>query len=234
MVESEDFGAANGPVEVVADHEPTSEPEATESQYAPNSIAVLPFANRSANPEDAYFVDGIHDDLLTHISKIGAIKTISRTSVMQYRGSSKSIPEIAASWVSPPFWKVVCNGRETKIRINVQLIDARTDEHLWAEIYDRQLLTTNIFAIQSEIAEAIAEALRMTLSPREQQRIHSVPTESLAAYEAYLIGKQRLAKRTTQSLAEAEEYFRQAVELDPRYALAWVGLAGRVYASILV
>ena len=213
------------PVEVVTDHEPTSEPEATESQYPPNSIAVLPFANRSANPDDAYFVDGIHDDLLTHISKIGAIRTISRTSVMQYRGSSKSIPEIAAELGVATILEGGVQRAGDQVRINVQLIDARTDEHLWAEIYDRQLLATNIFAIQSEIAEAIAEALRMTLSPREQQRIRSVPTESLAAYEAYLIGKQRLAERTKESLAEAEEYFRQAVELDPRYALAWVGLA---------
>ena len=213
------------PVEVVTDHEPTSEPEATESQYPPNSIAVLPFANRSANPDDAYFVDGIHDDLLTHISKIGAIKTISRTSVMQYRGSSKPIPEIAAELGVATILEGGVQRAGDQIRINVQLIDARTDEHLWAEIYDRQLLTTNIFAIQSEIAEAIAEALRMTLSPREQQRIRSVPTESLAAYEAYLIGKQHLEKRTKESLAGAEEYFRQAVELDPRYALAWVGLA---------
>jgi len=218
-------GQSTAPVEVVTDHEPTSEPEATESQFPPNSIAVLPFANRSANPDDAYFVDGIHDDLLTHISKIGAIKTISRTSVMQYRGSSKSIPEIAAELGVATVLEGGVQRAGDQIRINVQLIDARTDEHLWAEIYDRQLLTTNIFAIQTEIAEAIAETLRMTLSPREQQRIRSVPTESLAAYEAYLIGKQRLAKRTTQSLAEAEEYFRQAVELDPRYALAWVGLA---------
>jgi TolB-like protein len=192
------------PVEVVTDHEPTSEPEATESQYPPNSIAVLPFANRSANPDDAYFVDGIHDDLLTHISKIGAIKTISRTSVMQYRGSSKSIPEIATELGVATILEGGVQRAGDQVRINVQLIDARNDEHLWAEIYDRQLLATNIFAIQSEIAEAIAEALRMTLSPREQQRIRSVPTESLAAYEAYLIGKQRLAKRTTQSMAEAD------------------------------
>jgi TolB-like protein/Tfp pilus assembly protein PilF len=213
------------PAAAVIDTIQTQGPEPAEPQYPPNSIAVLPFANRSANPDDAYFVDGIHDDLLTHISKIGAIRTISRTSVMQYRGSSKSIPEIAAELGVATVLEGGVQRAGDQIRINVQLIDARTDEHLWAEIYDRQLLTTNIFAIQSEIAEAIAEALRMTLSPREQQRIRSVPTESLAAYEAYLIGKQRLAKRTTQSLAEAEEYFRRAVELDPEYALAWVGLA---------
>ena len=182
------------PVEVVTDHEPTSEPEATESQYPPNSIAVLPFANRSANPDDAYFVDGIHDDLLTHISKIGAIKTISRTSVMQYRGSSKPIPEIAAELGVATVLEGGVQRAGDQIRINVQLIDASTDEHLWAEIYDRQLLATNIFAIQSEIAEAHSGGtLQTTLSPREQQRNRLVPTESFAAYEAYLVGKQRLA-----------------------------------------
>ena len=144
---------------------------------------------------------------------------------MQYRGTSKSIPEIATELGVATVLEGGVQRAGDQIRINVQLIDARTDEHLWAEIYDRQLLATNIFAIQSEIAEAIAEVLRVTLSPKEQQRIDSVPTDNLAAYEAYLIGKQRLAKRTTQSLAEAEEYFRQAVELDPRYALAWGGLA---------
>jgi len=197
----------------------------TQKEIKSNSIAVLPFANRSANPEDAYFVDGIHDDLLTLISKIGAIKPISRTSVMQYRESSKSIPEIAAELGVATILEGGVQRAGDQIRINVQLIDARTDEHLWAEIYDRQLLATNIFAIQSEIAETIAETLRMTLLPREQQRIRSVPTESFAAYEAYLIGKQSMEKRTKESLAKAEEYFRQAVELDPRYALAWVGLA---------
>jgi TolB-like protein/Flp pilus assembly protein TadD len=197
----------------------------TQEEIKSNSIAVLPFANRSANPEDAYFVDGIHDDLLTHISKISAIRTISRTSVMQYRESSKTIPEIAAELGVATVLEGGVQRAGDQIRINVQLIDARTDEHLWAEIYDRQLLATNIFAIQSEIAEAIAETLRMTLSPREQQRNRSVPTESFAAYEAYLIGKQSMEKRTPESLAGAEEFFRQAVELDPRYALAWVGLA---------
>ncbi|MBW2690743.1 MAG: winged helix-turn-helix domain-containing protein, partial [Deltaproteobacteria bacterium] len=189
------------------------------------SVAVLPFANRSANPDDAFFVDGMHDDLVTHISKIGAIKTISRTSVMQYRKSNKSIPEIAAELGVTTVLEGSVQRAGDQVRINVQLIDARSDEHLWAEMYERQLSAANVFAIQSEIAEAIAETLRMTLSPREQQRIRSVPTDSLAAYEAYLIGKQRLAKRTSENLAEAEEYFRQAVELDPRYALAWVGLA---------
>ena len=211
--------------EVVTEIEQTEEPEPTEPQYPPNSIAVLPFANRSANPDDAFFVDGIHDDLLMHISRIGSIKTISRTSVMQYRDTAKSIPQIAAELGVGTVLEGGVQRAGKQVRINVQLIDARTDEHLWAEIYDRQLTATNIFAIQSEIAEAIADALKTTLSAAEQQRVRTAPTENLAAYEAFLIGRQRLARESTYSLAEAVDYFRKAVELDPGYALAWVGLA---------
>jgi len=136
--------------------------ELTQKEIKSNSIAVLPFANRSATPEDAYFVDGIHDDLLTQISKIGAIRTISRTSVMQYRESSKSIPEIAAELGVATVLERGVQRAGDQIRTNVQLIDARTDEHLWAENYDRQLSTTNIFAIHTEIAEAIGNAVSTT------------------------------------------------------------------------
>jgi tetratricopeptide (TPR) repeat protein len=113
----------------------------------------------------------------------------------------------------------------TQIRINVQLIDAETDEHLWADIYDRQLTAANIFAIQTEIATAIADALRATLSTEEQTRIAAVPTENLEAYEAYLLGKQRLASRTTVAFTQAVDYFQRAIRLDPAFALAYVGLA---------
>ncbi len=211
--------------EVVTDTVQTTEPEPAEPQYPPNSIAVLPFANRSANPDDVFFVDGIHDDLLSHISKIGSIKTISRTSVMQYRDTTKSIPEIAGELGVGTVLEGGVQRAGDQIRINVQLIDALTDEHLWAEIYDRQLSATNIFSIQTEIAEAITKALQTTLSPTEQHRLRAVPTENLAAYEAYLIGRQRFARRSTDSIAEAIDYFHRAVELDPGYALAWVGLA---------
>jgi len=189
------------------------------------SVAVLPFANRSADPEDVFFVDGIHDDLLTHIARIGAIKTISRTSVMRYRDSSKTIPEIAAELGVATVLEGAVQRAGDKVRINVQLIDARTDEHLWAEIYDRRLSTTNIFEIQTEIAESIAGALRATLSPMEEKQLRDIPTRSLSAYEAYLLGRQRLAHLTTESVVQAIGYFRKAVEEDPEYALAWVGLA---------
>lgn len=189
------------------------------------SVAVLPFANRSAEKKDAYFADGLHDDLLTHLSKINDMKVISRTSVMQYRNTEKSMKVIGDELDVATLLEGGVQRAGNQIRINVQLIDANTDEHLWAEIYDRELTAVNIFAIQSEIASAIANALRATLSVEERQRIAAVPTKNLAAYDAYLIGKQRMRIRTSGALAAALEYFQRAVELDSGFALAHVGLA---------
>jgi TolB-like protein/Tfp pilus assembly protein PilF len=196
-----------------------------EYELPPDSIAVLPFANRSANPEDVFFVDGIHDDLLTSISQIGSIKTISRTSVMKYRDTTKSIPEIARELDVSAVLEGGIQRAGEQVRINVQLIDARTDDHLWSSMFDRQLTATNIFAIQSEIAGEIANALRATLTPEAQDRIDSVPTENLMALEAYFIGRQSMATRTVEDLARAAERFEEAVAQDPDFALAWVGLA---------
>jgi len=195
------------------------------SQYPPNSIAVLPFANRSANPDDRFFVDGIHDDLLTYISQIGSIKTISRTSVMQYRDTIKPIRQIASELEVGAVLEGGVQRAGDQVRINVQLIDARTDDHLWSQIFDRQLTATNIFGIQSEIAEEIARALRATLTPEAQERIDSVPTESLVALEAYFIGRQSMETRTSSDLAMAVEHFEEAITHDPDFALAYVGLA---------
>jgi TolB-like protein/Flp pilus assembly protein TadD len=189
------------------------------------SIAVLPFANRSANEEDAFFVDGLHDDLLTHIAKIGSIKTISRTSVMQYRDTEKTIPQIAEELGVATIMEGGVQRAGDTIRINVQLIDAATDEHLWAQTYDRQLTVASIFAIQSEIAAAIAEALRATLTPAEQERIRRVPTENMAALEAYFKGRQRLMTRRSAGFTDAIDHFQRAIALDPNFALAYVGLA---------
>lgn len=190
-----------------------------------SSVAVLPFANRSANEDDAFFVDGIHDDLLSHISKIGSIKIISRTSVLQYRDTTKTIPQIGKELGVTTVLEGGVQRAGEQVRINVQLIDARTDEHLWSEIYDRQLSAANIFTIQSEIATAIAEALQAALSPAEQDRLQAVPTENLAALEAYFLGKQSMAKRTGAALADAVDYFKKAIVLDPDFALAYVGQA---------
>jgi TolB-like protein/Tfp pilus assembly protein PilF len=206
----------------VADDVQPSEPE---SQHQPDSIAVLPFANRSANPDDAFFVDGIHDDLLTYISQIGSIKTISRTSVMKYRDSTQSIPEIARELGVATVLEGGVQRAGEQVRINVQLIDASTDDHLWSQIYDRRLTAVNIFAIQSEIAGAIADALRATLTPEARERITSVPTQNLEALEAYFLARQSLVTRTISDLARAAGHFEEAVALDPGFALAWVGLA---------
>lgn len=191
----------------------------------PDSIAVLPFANRSDKPEDRFFVDGIHDDLLTFISQIGSLKTISRTSVMRYRESSQTIPEIAGELGVSAVLEGGVQRAGDSVRINVQLIDARTDTHLWSRIFDRELTASNIFAIQSEIAGEIAGALRAELTPEESERINTVPTQNLDALERYFQGRQALVTRTTNGLEAAKRHFSAAVELDQKFALAWVGLA---------
>lgn len=190
-----------------------------------DSIAVLPFANRSADPNDVFFVDGIHDDLLTYISQIESIKTISRTSVMKYRDSIQSIPEIAAELDVSVILEGGVQRAGDQVRINVQLINAHTDAHIWSNIYDRQLTAANLFGIQSEIAKAIADALRANLSSNARQRIESVPTQSMDALEAYFIARQAMATRTVRDLAIAAEHFEKAVDLDPTFALAYAGQA---------
>jgi len=198
----------------------------SEQSHAQPSIAVLPFANRSADAENAaFFADGIHDDLLTILSKIGDLKVISRTSVERYRETDKPIPEIAVELGVGAILEGGVQRAGDRVRINMQLIDGTTDEHLWADSYDEELTAENVFDIQRRIAENIAESLQATLSPREQADIADTPTLNLAAYDAYLRGRERKRHETTQSLAEAQSLFEQAIELDPDFVLAWVGLA---------
>ena len=191
----------------------------------PKSIAVLPFTNRSNLKEDEFFVAGIHDDLLTNLARIGSLKVISRTSMLRFKDTKKPIPEIAAELGVATVMEGSVQRSGSKIRINVQLIDAQTDEHLWAQIYDRELTADNLFDIQSEISGKIARALKAKLSPEEQQRISDRPTENLAAYHAYLRGRQLMALRTSTDLEQARLEFERAVELDADFALAWVGIA---------
>ena len=199
--------------------------EVVETDTSKLSIAVLPFENRSSRSEDAYFAEGIHDDLLTTIANIGSMKVISRTSVMEYKDTTKKIPEIAQELGVANILEGGVQRSGNQVRINVQLIDAETDEHLWAEIFDRELTAENLFVIQSEVSKAIAEALHTTLSPEEQQRVDAVATKNLQAYEAYMLGRQRWVARTADSTAEAVTHFQRAVDLDPEYAAAWSGLA---------
>jgi FimV-like protein len=203
-----------------------AQPDAAEAPAdARPSVAVLPFDNRSNREEDRFFTDGIHDDLLTTIAKIGSLKVISRTSVMEYRDTTKKIPQISAELGVDHVLEGGIQRAGDVVRVNVQLIDARTDEHLWAEIYDRELTANNLFAIQNEISRAVAEALEATLTPVEARQLDKRPTDSLAAYDAYLRGRQLMPLRTSESLDEALNEFQLAVGLDPDFALAWVGLA---------
>ena len=189
------------------------------------SIAVLPFKNRSDQRKDAYFVDGIHDDVLTQLTKIGAIKVIARTSVEQFRNTKLTTKAIGERLGVGAVLEGGVQRAGDRVRISVQLVDTATDTHLWAENYDRELTAANIFAIQSEVAAAIAYALKATLTPSEMAQVRAVPTRSLQAWEAYQLGKQRMAHRASAGLSEAEQFFKKAIDLDPKFALAYVGLA---------
>jgi TolB-like protein/Tfp pilus assembly protein PilF len=208
------------PVEAINQSQTEAEPTISRQ-----SIAVLPFANRSRQENDEFFVEGMHDDLLTNLARIGALKVISRTSVLRYKDTELPIPEIARELGVANIMEGAVQRSGNTVRINVQLIDAKTDEHLWAEIYDRELTAENLFAIQSEISLAIADALQATLTPDEKDRINTAPTENLQAHDAFLRGRQLMAKRESESLQQAIDAFQKAVELDPGFALAWVGLA---------
>ena len=189
------------------------------------SIAVLPFDNRSNREEDQFFTDGIHDDLLTTIAKIGSMKVISRTSVMEYKNTIKKIPEIAKELGVANILEGGIQRSGNQVRINVQLIDAATDKHLWAEIYDRELTAENLFAVQSDITRMIADALQAELSTDEQLRIDAIPTDNLQAYEAYMRGRLYFDTFRPDTLAQARQHFTSALSNDPLYVEAHVGLA---------
>ncbi|MCZ6826171.1 MAG: tetratricopeptide repeat protein [Gammaproteobacteria bacterium] len=189
------------------------------------SVAVLPFASRSANEDDAFFVDGMHDDVLTHLARIGSLKVISRTSVMEYRDTTKNMRTIGEELGVATILEGGVQRAGDRVRINMQLIDAVTDEHLWADSYDRQLTTANIFAIQSEIASAIAAALHAALSPAEQQALASIPTENLQAYDFFQRARSIQRNSGRKGLATKLQLYEQAVLLDPDFALAHAMLA---------
>ena len=196
------------------------------------SVAVLPFATRSADESDEYFSEGMHDDVLTQLSKIDSLTVISRTSVMQYAGTTKSIPQIADELGVATILEGGIQRAGDRVRINVQLIEAATDKHLWAETYDEELTAANVFAIQSDLAKKIAGALQATLSPEVKARIEARPTENTEALELYSRARYLILSGGGMSQDEqARELLEQAVELDPGYARAWAAL-GSLYLSL--
>jgi len=206
----------------------TVTPAASEaSKTDEKSIAVLPLVNRSINPEDAFFAEGLHDELLTQLSRISALRVISRTSVMGYAGTTKRIPEIAAELGVKTLLEGGVQRSGNRVRINVQLIDASSDEHLWAEVYDRELTADNLFDIQSDITQAIANALQAVLTGEEQQSLEQKPTENLEAYAFYLRGKAEAKGygRQIQDIDRTITSFQAAIDLDPQFAAAYAALA---------
>lgn len=170
---------ATGPVSIVAGAENVSAPQT--ARFGAQSIAVLPFANRGNRDENLFFTDGIHDDLLTQLAKINDLRVISRTSVMRYRNTDKSIPQIAKELSVATVLEGGVQRAGQRIRINAQLIDVATDHHIWAETFDREMTIDNLFDIQTEITRQIVTAVRGQLTTEEQQAIVRAPTQKLCS-----------------------------------------------------
>jgi TolB-like protein/Tfp pilus assembly protein PilF len=186
------------------------------------SIAVLPFENLSRDPDNAYFAEGIQDEILTRLAKVADLKVISHTSTQRYKSSPDNLPQIAKELGVANILEGSVQKSQDQVRVNVQLINAATDAHLWADSFDRKLI--DIFAVESEIAAKVADILKAKLSGAEQQAIAMQPTQNTEAHQLYLKGRYFWNKRTGPDLQKAIDYFKQAIEKDPGYALAYVGL----------
>ncbi|MEJ2340880.1 MAG: hypothetical protein P8Y10_01625 [Gemmatimonadales bacterium] len=190
------------------------------------SIAILPFKNQSPDPDNEYFSDGITDDIITQLAQIEELKVISKTSVMRYRDRGKrSLRQIGEELRVAAILEGGVRRAGDRVRITAQLVDARTDRHLWAQTYDQELTAANIFAIQSDVALAIARALQATLAPEVSERNETAPTTSLEAYDLYARGRYLWGQASREGLKRSVELFQQAIAVDSSYALAYSGLA---------
>jgi TolB-like protein/Flp pilus assembly protein TadD len=187
------------------------------------SIAVLPFDNLSRDPDNAYFAEGVQDEILTRLAKVADLKVISRTSTQRFKSAPSDLRDIAKQLGVTHILEGSVQKAGDSVRVNVQLINALTDVHLWADTYDRKL--TDIFAIESEIAKNVAENLKARLNDRAKEVLAARPTENPEAHELYLKGRYFWNRRSTASLRKAGGYFQRAIDLDPKYALAYAGLA---------
>jgi TolB-like protein/Tfp pilus assembly protein PilF len=187
------------------------------------SIAVLPFDNLSGDPQNAYFSEGVQDEILTRLAKIAELKVISRTSTQRFKSAPNDLRQIAQQLGVANILEGSVQKANDQVRVNVQLINALTDAHLWADTYDRKL--TDIFAVETEIAKAIADTLQAKLTGSEQHVIAARPTENTEAHQLYLKGRFFWNKRTGNDLKKSIDYFQQAIAADPNYALAYAGVA---------
>jgi TolB-like protein/Tfp pilus assembly protein PilF len=187
------------------------------------SVAVLPFANLSRDPDNAYFAAGIQDEIITRLAKITELKVISCTSTQRFKSAPDDLPAIAKQLGVANILEGSVQRTTDQLRVNVQLIKAATDDHLWADTFDRKL--TDIFKIESEIAKTVAETLQAKLSGSEQHAIAARPTENTEAHQLYLKGRFFWNKRTGNDLKKSIDYFNQAIAADPKYAVAYAGVA---------
>jgi TolB-like protein/DNA-binding winged helix-turn-helix (wHTH) protein/Flp pilus assembly protein TadD len=189
------------------------------------SIAVLPLANLSGDPSQEYFAEGLTDELITDLAKVSALRVTSRTSVMRYKDTKKSLPEIARELNVDGIVEGSVMRSGNRVRITAQLIHAATDHHLWAETYERDL--GDVLRLQSDVAQAIVQQVRAELTPQQQAQLHSAPAVNPEAYEAYLKGRFYLSNQFTmaQPLAMSKQYFEESIRKDPGFALAYSGLA---------
>ncbi len=187
------------------------------------SIAVLPFDNLSRDPDNAYFCEGVQDEILTRLAKVADLKVISRTSTQHFKSAPENLPQIAKQLGVMHVVEGSVQRAGDQVRVNVQLINALSDAHLWAETYDRRLI--DIFSVESEIAKNIAESLQAKLTGSEKSSMAKAPTANPEAYELYLKGRFFWNKRSGADLRKAIDYFNQAIAKDPNYALAYAGLA---------
>src|SRR5467141_1200373 len=189
------------------------------------SIAVLPFENRSRDPDNAYFAEGIQDEILTRLAKVADLKVISRTSTQHFKSAPDNLPQIGKQLGVAHILEGSVQKSGDAVRVNVQLIKAASDSHLWADTFDRKL--TDIFSVESEVAKAIADQLRAKLTGQEKQVIAARPTDNVEAYDAYLRGLAYYlrAQTTPANSLGAQKYLKEAVRLDPKFAVAWALLS---------
>lgn len=197
------------------------------------SIAVLPFDNISPNPDDAYLADGLHEELITQLSKLSGLIVISRGSVMAFRDHNLPTPEVADRLNVGAILEGSIQKAGNTVRFTAQLIDGETDAHLWGDSFDRTLTVENLFQVQTEIALRIVAQLRTSLTPDERDRLFHLPTENTDAFDLYLRGRQRQLRYQADDNEQAIVYYGRALDLDPRFALAWAGLSGSYSQGVL-